>query len=226
MGDRPPSRARKAAAILFFTAAGILLFRLLGPGGAPAERSVVPPPPPPPSSAPAPKPLSGRVVRADGTPAPGAVVEAVFETGGGAPPVTLASAPVGADGRFSIEGGPASWTSLKVRARRGPLAVEADLDGAPGPLDMELRLPTTFAVGGLVLAAEDGRPLPRMEVRLGDRTAVTDDFGRFQLGTLPAALLEREAPEIEVQGAGRKPVRRALPLDARADDLLLRVEKD
>lgn len=220
-----PSRARKAAAILFFTAAGILLFRMLGPGGAPARTDVAPPPPTPPP-APAPKPLSGRVVRPDGTPAPGAVVEAVFETGGGAAPVTLSSAPVGADGRFSIEGGPASWTSLKVRARRGPLAVEADLDGAPGPLDMELRLPTTFAVGGLVLAAEDGRPLPRMEVRLGERTAVTDDFGRFQLGVVPASLLEREAPEIEVKGAGRKTVRRALPLDARADDLLLRVERE
>jgi hypothetical protein len=170
--------------------------------------------------------LTGRVVRADGVPAAGAVVEAVFEVGGDAPPVTLSSPPAGADGRFSIAGGPADWTSLKVRARRGPFSVEADLAGAPSPLDLELRLPTTFAIGGIVIAAEDGRPLARMEVRLGDRSAVTDDFGRFQLGTLPAALLEHEAPSLEVLGAGRKTLRKAVPLDARADDLLLRVERE
>jgi len=224
MPEKPRSGVARALRLLVLAAAAVLLFRLLGPGGRPAEERV-PPPPPPPAPSPSPR-LSGRVVRADGSPAPGAVVEAVFLTDAAAPPVTLAAPPAGPEGAFTVPGPPPKWISLKVRARRGPLAVEVDLDGAPGPLDLELRLPANFAVSGIVIAAEDGRPLGRMEVRLGERTAVTDAFGRFQLGELPASLAVREAPALEISGPGRKTLRRPLPLDARADDLLLRVERE
>jgi hypothetical protein len=153
-------------------------------------------------------------------------VEAVFDPGGGAPPVALRAGPAGGDGRFSLAGAPAKWTSLRIRARRGPLAVEADLGDAPGPLSLDLRLPATFTAAGIVIAEEDGRPLPGMDVRMGERSARTDPLGRFSLGDIPAPPRGGETPALEISGAGRKTLRRALPLDRGADDLLLRVERE
>jgi hypothetical protein len=153
------------------------------------------------------------------------VVEASITTGEDAPVLDLKTT-AGPDGRFSLPQAPAKWTGLLLRARRGPLAVEADLRDARGPLDIDIRLPETFRAAGLVISEEEGRGLEGMVVRIGGLEARTDAFGRFAFPDLPAALAGGEPPEIEVTGAGRRPLRRALPLDRGVDDLLLRVEAE
>ncbi len=211
-GRRGPARWIGVVALV---AGALLLLRLLGPGGRPAEEERGP--------APA---VGGRILRADGTPAASAVVEAEFERGGGAAPLSLRSPPAGADGRFVVPGAPAAWTSLRIRVRSGPLLIEADLGDAPGPLDLSLRLPDTFTVAGLVVSAEGGRPLPGMEVRLAGKETRTDDLGRFSFPDLPGTMAGREPPVLEVTGKGRRPHRRAIAWEDATDDLLLRMDRD
>jgi hypothetical protein len=201
-------RKGKWIVLVLLLAAALVLLRMLGPGGAP-----------PPS-------VTGRILRIDGTPAPGAVAEAVFETGDGAKPLSLRSPSVGADGRFTVAGAPAEWTSLRIRVRRGPLDIEADLGPGQGPVDLDLRLPGTFKVAGLVVASDGGRPLPGMTVRLGTLEALTDELGRFTFPDLPASMADRAPPVLEVSGKRRRPLRRAVPFEQSVDDLLLYVDPE
>jgi hypothetical protein len=203
----------KWIAVAVLVAAALLLVRMLGPGGRPAEEGRGPAPP-----------LAGRILRADGTPVASAVVEAVFETGAGAAPLSLRSPPAGSDGRFVVPGAPEKWTSLRIRVRSGPLALEADLGDAPGPLDLSLALPSTFTVAGIVVSTEGGRPLPGMDVRLSGKETRTDDLGRFRFPDLPATMAGREPPVIEVSGRGRRTLRRPLSWEDGVDDLLLHLE--
>ena len=153
-------------------------------------------------------------------------MEADFAVDGAPAPVPLRSAPALADGRFVVSGVPPRWKSLRLRIHRGPLYSEMDLGDAAGSLDLDLRLPATFRVGGIVIGAEDGRPLAGMAVRLEDRSARTDGLGRFEIPGLPASMAERPLPLLLVQGTGRRTLRRELPPMDRLDDLLLRVEPE
>lgn len=211
MGEPGAKRGKgRWVAMVVLVAAGILLLRMLGPGG-PWGREPVPP-------------VAGRILRPDGKPVAGAVVEATFETGAGAKPVDLRSAPTSAEGRFEFPGAPEKWTSLRIRTRCGPLAIDADLADAPAPLDLNLGLPATFTVAGIVVSTEVGRPLPEMDVRLGYRKARTDDLGRFSFPDLPASMANIEAPVLEVSGKGRKTWKRPISWEDGVDDILVRLD--
>jgi len=200
----------RVVAVVVLVAAGILLLRMLGPGGLWGRDSR--------------PPVAGRILRPDGKPLAGAIVEATFETGGGAKPQELRSAPTTAEGRFEFPGAPEKWTSLRIRTRSGPLAIDADLGAAPGPLDLNLGLPATFTVAGIVVSSEVGRPLPETDVRLGHRKARTDDLGRFSFPDLPAALANLEPPVLEVSCKGRKTWKRPISWEDGVDDILVRLE--
>ena len=186
----------------------LLLFRLFGPGGGPAQG-----------------PVSGTILKADGTPATGMVVEAEFAVEGNPKPLVLRSAPTGADGRFAVPEAPRHWTALRVRTRQGPLAIDADLGHEPGPLDAKLTLPGTFTVQGIVVRAEGGLPLVEADVRLGGRKTRTDERGRFTFTDLPAAIANFDPQVLEVSIKGRKTQSRTLPWDAGVDDILVRLEQ-
>jgi hypothetical protein len=156
----------------------------------------------------------------------GALVEVGFSGTGGGPYERRRAGPTGADGRFAFPDLPARRTSLHLRARLGALAAEVDLADAPGALDVDLRLPSSATIAGMILAAEDGRPLAGMEVLLGDRSAKTDPLGRFALLDVPPALLEGEGAVLVVRGAGRRERRHPLGPHGTLDDLLLRVDRE
>jgi hypothetical protein len=222
--QRPKSRAGRAAGLVLFVGAAILLLRMLGPGGAPTAGPQPPAPAPAPAPSPSPSSVKGRVLEPDGTPAAGVTVDVVYEgASGGAGLGPRLPAPTGPDGRFDL---PPGVRVRALRASRGPLSVEVDLGGAAGPADLDLRLPAVFEAAGLVVAAEDGRPLEGMTVSVGDSKTRTDALGRFRLEGLPAALLKTPPVLLEAQGAGRKPVRHDLAVQTRADDLLLRAERE
>ncbi len=81
-------------------------------------------------------------------------------------------------------------------------------------------------MGGLVVAAEDGRPLEGMEVGFGERRTRTDALGRFSLREVPASLLDGPIPALEAKGAGRRTQTRGLPGTGSPDDLLIRAEAE
>ncbi|MCK6482312.1 MAG: carboxypeptidase-like regulatory domain-containing protein [Planctomycetes bacterium] len=226
-------RGRRVLAAVGILAAVLLALRFLGPGGSPAERhagGTPPPPPPAPAPAPAPVPaaepsLRGRVLDAAGAPVAGATVEALFEIGEGRAPVNASAGPTGADGSFVLRGGPERWEGVLLRAVKGPRSVVADMGEVPGSaasgLALDLRLPATLEVGGIVIAAEDGRPLEGMTAAAAGQEARTDAMGRFRIEGIPAAA---PLPDLEVKGAGRRPLRIALEGRSSVDDLLLRAE--
>ena len=232
-------RFGRFVALVAALAAAILGFRMLGPGSRPAEEPVAPStgPGPGPGPAPAPPPpapgptaskgtLKGRVLGPDGAPAAGATVEAFLDPSDGSDARTLRGGPVGADGRFDLGAVPGERRRLRVRAVRGPLSVEAEMDDARGSLELDLRLPDAFTVGGIALSAEEGRPLGGIEAKLGDLVMRTDALGRFAFHGIPASSLAKPLPDLELSGTGRKPLRRPLSADRALDDLLVRLERE
>jgi hypothetical protein len=216
----PDAKPRKAGEIavqvlmlLVLVAAALVVLRSLGPGGSPAKE--------------APQPVEqsksrfeGRLLDSAGGGVAGASVEAVVQSGDAGEPHVLKFGPTGADGSFQFEWDASAGTVVSaVRASRGHLHAFGPI--SPGSTGVILRLPATFRVSGRVMAAEDGRPLEGMDVKLGERAAKTDDRGRFAFGEVPG---DAVLPEIEVTGAGRKPLRRALPAEGGLDDLHLSVE--
>lgn len=138
----------------------------------------------------------------------------------------VTSDPTDAAGAFRVEAPSGPWKGLLLRASRGPLSVSADLGEStgPGPVVMTLRLPASFTVGGIVLSAEDGRPLDDIRVRFGERETTTARGGRFTFQDLPAALLEEDLPAVSLSGEGRRSLERTLPASGGLDDLLLRMD--
>ena len=234
-------RVGRTLFLLVVLVALILAFRMLGPGSRPAEVPQAPstgpgagpgpapapaPPPPAPGPATTKGTLKGRVLGPDGAPAAGAKVEAFLDPFDGSDARTLRGGPVGADGKFDLGAVPGERRRLRVRANLGPLSVEAEMDDASGSLDLDLRLPDSFIVGGMALSAEEGRPLGGIDVRLGDLATRTDALGRFAFHGIPASALAKPLPELELSGTGRKPLRRPLAADRALDDLLVRLERE
>ncbi len=223
--------------VLLAVAAGALwLLHALRPGlfrgSVPSEGTEAPPP----SRG---RRLSGRVLDAEGRPVRGAAVRAtaVAVAAAGAGGVrgpagetrTIEGGTTGADGTFSLDLAalPDGVASLDLSATRGPLAARRSLPGGvppEGPLD--LVLPREFAAGGRVLAAEDGRPLEGIAVRIGGREAATDARGAFRLEGLPASLLAGGRLAVEARGSGRRPLRTELTAPGAVDDLLLRLDPE
>lgn len=241
---------------LALLALAVFLFQAMGPGGsplakwiggapgegpsgadgpvapAPAEGDAVPPPPAPPGGTSAPDAgtdgFSVSVRLADGA-AKGARVAVFVDAGEGAPRRAPQEGVVDGEGRMRVGALPPSWVSLRVEASLGPLRGEVTLDRETGgPVkEVELRLPGTFVLGGVVSAAEDGRPLEGMRVRLGEGVAgaTTDRLGRFRVENLSASLLKGDLPPLTVTGEGRAPVTRTLSAADSLDDLLISMEK-
>jgi hypothetical protein len=230
--------------LVALVAAAMLLLRMLGPGSNPAESPVAPAPSPAPgapspgatdardagAAAGRPSPssgsLKGAVLGPDGAPAAGATVQAFLDPDGDGEPRTLHAGPADDQGRFDAGSFDGPSGRLRVRASRGPLSVEVEVHAEPGPLRLELRLPDSFTVGGMAISAEEGRPLPGLDVAFGDRTAKTDALGRFSFAGVPASALAAPLPELRVSGAGRRAHARALPVDRALDDLLVRLERE
>ncbi len=215
MGER--CRRRKALGWLALFGLGIaalVLLRFLGPGGSP--------PSPTGEGETAGSPfIGGRILLASRKPAAGAKVEAILEAGGPLAMPLQRSTTTAADGSFEIPRPPLGMKIVGVRATLGHLTWEVTTTPFMGPAEFEILLADSYPVSGLAIAAEDGRPLEGMDVRLGERAARTDRLGRFSFPSVPA----EEAPkEVVVSGAGRKTLRRALPSEGGLDDLLLRVE--
>ena len=235
MAEERRSRTGRRVTLLLLLAAALAALRLLGPGGRPAEEPAAAPAGPveggaakaPDAPAPAPAKdgvLRGRVLGPDGAPVEGASVEASLEVEGEPQPRVLRAGPTGPDGRFSLGAVPGRRERLLIRVSKGPLSVEAGLSDAPGALDLDLRLPPSFHVGGIVVSAEEGRPLAGIEVRWGEIATRSDDLGRFAFRDVDAAVLAEPLPELELSGPGRRAVRRPLPRDRGLDDLLVRME--
>jgi hypothetical protein len=212
-GKADPEKGRGGAgkwiAVVAAVAAALLLLRLFGPGSGGGK-----------------PPVAGKVLDADGKPVPSVVVEAEFDIGRPAGPLVLRSPPTSADGGFVVPDAPKEWRSLRVRTKRGPFVIDADMGDAKPPLDIALRLSPTFVVSGLVVSAEMGHPLLDMDVRLGHRKTRTDELGRFRFPDLPAGLANLDAPVLEVTGKGRRAWKRDLSWQDPVDDLLVHMEKD
>jgi hypothetical protein len=163
------------------------------------------------------------VLDAAGDPAVGARVRVSWPRPGDPVAEDGVEATVGEDGKFEIEAR-AGAATLRVRVARGPLvAADTEVPGDAGrDIALTLRLPATFDATGIVVAAEDGRPLEGMRVAAGGVEAETDRLGRFRLEALTAPAAGTAIP-FEVSGAGRATVRRDVPADGAFDDLAFRV---
>ena len=170
--------------------------------------------------------VHGVILAADGKPMPGASVEATFEVEGTNVHKLLHSGPTGADGKFTFPKAPAKWKALHITYSKWPLGAEMDLGDAPGPHDLKLTLPKTFIIGGSVMTAEMGQPLPNMDVRFGEKWTRTNERGRFAFRDLPSSLLEKPLPPLVISGERRKELTRELAGGGeRLDDLTLRLER-
>jgi hypothetical protein len=232
---------------------GVFLFQSMGPGGAPFSEWIggrpedrggatseepVPsntenlsPPEPAKTDTTSPTPAVGalpvRVLsRHGGSPVKGAQVVVYFDAGEAAPRSEPMEAHTDADGRVSVTPPIGRWESVRIEYSHGPLRGETTLVAAEagGWLAMEVYLPDVFVVGGLVTAAEDGRPLEGIRVTMGEREVRSDRLGRFRFVDLPAALLEGDLPEIQFQGDGRKPRTMSAKAETSLDDLMVTLE--
>jgi hypothetical protein len=158
--------------------------------------------------------------------AKGVVVEVIATAPDVEEPVVVTAGPSDGKGVFSADGLPSPWATISLHARKGPLRVSVDLDGpGTGEVLTTMRFPDSFDISGLVIGAEDGRPLEGMKVSVGKRWVLTDGKGRFRLEKFSASLLNGALPALKVSGEGRYVIRRPLDVDEALDDLLLSVEK-
>jgi hypothetical protein len=170
--------------------------------------------------------VHGVVLGADGAPVPGASVEATFDVEGTNVQKFLRSGPTGPDGVFTFPKAPEKWKGLHIVYSKWPLGAEMDLGDTPGPHDLRLTLPKAFTIGGCVVTAEMGQPLPGMDVRFGEKWTRTDSRGRFAMRDLSVKLLEKPLPPLVISGERRKELTRELAGGGeRLDDLTLRLER-
>lgn len=126
--------------------------------------------------------VRGLVLRADGTPAPGARVSfrKAWTVSGGDPRVPPART-TDAEGRFEVEVD--SWGAYLVAAQDGEERTGTSLvEAKPGETkEVTLRFPGAFAIAGILVDPE-GRPVPEGDVQAWERPTpgvyLTGDFTR------------------------------------------------
>ena len=145
-----------------------------------------------------------RVVRGDTRePVANARVEVGSVTRSGRPVAWSLATTTTADGRGVLERVPAG--EARVWARAAGLAQRGAIVSPDGrsTIDVELELPPGAAVTGVVLAAEDDRPLVDATVECHKRAVRTDGEGRFRLDGIHAS--EQTSHPIIAIAAGRAP---------------------
>ncbi len=175
--------------------------------------------------------VRGTVRDVEGAPVEGARIRAEVEVLGllhghrAGPGHRRATATTGADGVFEVRN---LLPSAKVRIRveheryaRASVQVPTRRAGAEGdPTEVALTLDAGGSIAGVVVRAEDGRPIAGATVRVGTaHVASTDDEGRFELDGMSGT------PFVEVRADGYATMRRHVsrPLGAGSSLVDLRI---
>lgn len=160
--------------------------------------------------------VAGRVVFADGTPAPGARLTIGWRDSADRPGTT----PSVTDGKgvFSQANIPSRATVTAIRATLGPLVATADeaqvrRDGGSAGR-AEIALPREFRLAGLVRRAGDRAPVAGAALEVSGARATTGADGDFKLEHVAASVLRDERPVVRITAQGFAPLDWPLPKDA------------
>jgi hypothetical protein len=165
--------------------------------------------------------VSGRVRFADGSAAVGARVTARFGAGDAGETTVRA----GLDGAFDVDGS-MSGGMTSVTAVHGPLSCGVT-NGPVMAAVLELSLPPTFDLAGLVQTGEERTPVAGALIRFAGVSTRTDEAGAFSLKQVSATAAATLPVRITVEAEGFATLEHAVPVDAHPAvyrDLLLLLE--